>query len=160
MAEPFKALVSESTSVVVRLSGPINEHSEIEVVKVRSDLPLEVDLSGLTSLNSTGIRVFRNWSQMFVNDEISFSYCPKAFVDQLNMIFSLVPERARVISFYVPYCSDSSGEEKLALYVSGDHYMKENGKIVFRHPKIKDSKGKTMALDVLPKYFGFLSRHF
>jgi ABC-type transporter Mla MlaB component len=157
----FKAhLTSGDMGTVLRLSGQINEYVDLDPVKVNPEKPLEIDLSGVTAINSTGLRTFKHWSETLTNNEISLSYCPKIFIDQLNMILALVPAHAKISSFYVPYCSDSSGEEKYVLYTSGEQYSKVGEELVFNHPEVKDSTGDLMVLDVLPRYFAFLSRHF
>ena len=160
MRDSFKVQVTGKEHVVVRLSGEINEMADLSAVRLPVGLPVEIDMSAVTSINSMGIRSFREWALKVSNATFHFSYCPKVFIDQLNMIRGMLPPQARVISFYVPFFSETTGEEKNHLYIQGEHFKIEGGEVKIFDPVMKDANGMDMELDVIPaKYFSFLNSY-
>lgn len=161
MKEPLKIQVTGKDHMVVRLIGPISETSDLSTVRLPPHMPVELDLAGVTSINSVGIRIFRDWATKVSNATFHISYAPKVIIDQLNMITGMLPKQARVISFYVPYFSEESGEERNVLYLTGEHYRLVNGDVSVDDLVVKDSKGGLMEMDAMPeRYFRFLKTYF
>ena len=72
------------------------------------------------------------------------------------MIQGFLPDHAKVMSFYVLFYSEKTGDEKEILFTHGTNYD-ERG--VFLTPKVLDDNQNQMEMDVAPaKYFKFLKK--
>jgi len=58
MRESLKANISGKDQVVVRLMGPINEVADFEPIRFASLKSVEIDMGGVTAINSMGIGPF------------------------------------------------------------------------------------------------------
>lgn len=144
---------------VMRLSGKMNEAAEFEMIRLPKSDSLEVDLVDLTLINSMGIRIFKDWVHKLEIPELRFSYCPRIFIDQVNMVAEFIPKNSKIQSFYVPYFNEQSEEEKDVLFIRDENFKMVNGEPVITPPPVKDSRGHDMEIDILPeKYFAFVKR--
>ena len=141
-------------SLSVDLNGSINEDI------VSANYPLEgfknitFNLSGVTAINSCGIREWIKWFSQVGDAKIEFNACPKVLIEQFNMIDSVKPKLATIVSFYVPYYNEEKDIEKNILFVRGKDFD-ENGVKV--ESVISDDEGSQLEIDVIPdKYFHFL----
>jgi len=76
------------------------------------------------------------------------------------MIPDLIPAQAKVISFYVPYYSEESGEERMVLFSSGQQFVVADCGCQMREPVVLDGSDSPMQMDVLrEKYFRFLAKY-
>ncbi len=156
----MKVIVSGSDKLVLRMSGKLNESADLETVRIPQASSVEIDLIGLTMINSMGIRYFRDWVLGIKAPRLLFSYCPRFFIDQVNMIMDFLPKHARIMSFYVPYFSEDTGESKSVLFNRGEHFDFDNNKVIIKWPAVVDSAGKVMEVDVIgDRYFGFLKKY-
>ena len=110
----------------------------------------------MKSINSIGIRNWIHWVQEHKGLKFIFKNCPVCIVEQINNVNGFLPSQATVESFYVPFYSEDTGEEKHILYsLNKDFQLGKTPKI----KTIKDSEGHMMELDVYPqKYFKFLTK--
>lgn len=155
----FKVHISGKETIMVRMEGKINETADLHLVKLDPKIPVEIDMVGVVSMNSIGIRHFRDWTSTMQNESVIFSYCPRVFIEQVNMIRDLIPPQSKILSFYVPYYSEETGEEKNVLFVRGEQWKILDDEPEVIEPQVKDSAGNDMSVDVLPtKYFQFLQR--
>ncbi|MNL21183.1 hypothetical protein D3C87_1424610 [compost metagenome] len=115
-----------------------------------------MELEGVKSINSCGIREWIKWMGTASGAQIVFKNCPKVIVDQINMVDGFLPANGRVSSFFVPYYNDDSGTEKNVLFTFGKEFT-ESG--VTPPAGIKDEDGNEMEMDVIEsKYFKFLKK--
>jgi hypothetical protein len=143
--------IAHQTSVI--MTGDINEDSDFRAFKA-DQAQVVLDLGGITSINSTGIRLWISWIKEIEGKKIELVHCPKVLVDQMNMVAGFLPEGAKVRSFYVPYFEEKSGVEKSLLFSVGKEIL--NGQV---HPPavVEDDAGEPMTMDVFPsKYFRFV----
>lgn len=155
----MKVQVTGKEKLVVRISGKLNESADLHMVTLPPASAVEFDLVELTHINSIGIRNFRDWLSTLKVPELTFSYCPRVFVDQVNMVMDFLPKHAKVLSFYVPYYSDGTSEDKLVLFTRGKEFQVVDGEVKITFPEVLDSKGKEMDVDVIgDRYFGFLTK--
>ena len=137
-----------STKIVYALKGQIDEDTKFEAHSISDVKNLEIDLNDVTHINSCGIREWIKWlSTASSADQIIFTNCPKVVVDQINMVDGFLPKNAKVFSFYVPYYSEESGDDRNVLLTSGKEFT---GSEVNNPPIIKDDKGNEMEMDVIP----------
>jgi anti-anti-sigma regulatory factor len=156
-----------SNQLCIKFQGVLDEDASLpETLPETSTKEIHLDLSQLKALTSIGIRELMNWVKKIDSSGFRFRFanCPKSFVDQLNMVPDMFPSTAKVDSFFVPYYSEETKEEKIILYQRNLHFHKgSDEKIKIFHPD-KDNSGKNLAeqkfeIDVIQeKYFKFLSK--
>jgi hypothetical protein len=155
----MKVQISGHDKVVIRMSGKMNETADLEMIMLPKASSIEIDLIDLTLINSMGIRIFRNFALSISSPELLFSYCPRIFIDQVNMVADFIPRHSRILSFYVPYYNEVSGEEKSVLFTRNEQFTVENGVPALRPPLVQDSNGGEMEMDVVgERYFSFLRK--
>ena len=156
----MNVVVSGHDRLVVKMSGKLDESAMLEMVTVPPGDSIELDLVELKFINSLGIRQFRDWARSLRSPVLMLSYCPRMFVDQINLIVDFLPPHAKVASFYVPYYNDDSGEEKAVLFTRGKEFAIVDGKPHITWPDVRDSKGNEMEVDIVgDRYFNFLKKH-
>lgn len=115
---------------------------------------INFNLKNLISINSSGIRAWVILMQKMKTAYISLYECPKAFIDQVNMVNGFIPNNARIVSFYVPYYNEKNKTEKQVLFILGQDFKDSK---LMPLKKISDDQGEEMELDVIEaKYFKFL----
>ena len=94
---------------VYHLAGVLNENADLsELLKAAS--PLKIDLGKVTRFNSIGIRNMLKFLQGWGSKPFEYHACPAEFINQINMIPSLLGSPRRtgsIASLYVPYECDS-----------------------------------------------------
>lgn len=141
--------------VTIKFQGHIDEDATFSGAEVGSVSTLTLDLSEVAAINSCGIREWIKWIRTVpASAKVIYQKCPKVIVDQINMVSGFLPENGKVASFFVPYYSDASGNEKMILFSEGKEY--KNGEI-FPPSEVKDDSGEPMEMDVIEaKYFKFI----
>lgn len=146
----------QGSKATVFLSGSLDEETTLSQGQLQGSTDVVFDFKNLQNINSCGIREWIGWVSPLTTTKITFRNCPKIIVDQINMIDGFLPKHAVVESFYVPYYSDETGEEKLVLFNLGKEYTEAGLKTP---PAVTDSQGNAMELDVIEgKYFRFLGK--
>lgn len=147
-------LVSQDANMLaISVVGTIDENFEFPRFDKVPAL-VRIDLAKTTGINSRGIRDWIEWISRFINTRIELHNCPKLIIDQVNMVQDFVPKNAHIISFFVPYYSEDTEEEKQVLFLRGQHF--DQGR-VDAPTDIVDSAGNAMEIDVIEsKFFHFL----
>lgn len=145
----------EGGKCVLEVAGNIDEDSSFQPADTGGAAEIVLDLDKVTAINSVGIREWIKWVKtMPAASKLAVRKCPKIIVDQINMVAGFLPAGTVVESFYVPYYSDASGEEKMVLFNNGTEFT--NGE-VNAPAEVKDDSGEVMEMDVIEaKYFKFL----
>lgn len=155
----MKVQITGREKLVIRMAGKMNEASDLELIMVPQASSVEIDLIDLTLINSMGIRIFRDFARSIRSPELLFSYCPRVFIDQVNMVLDFIPRHSRIMSFYVPYYNEVSGEEKAVLFTRDEHFTVHEGALTLKPPLVLDSKAGEMEMDIVgDRYFSFLKR--
>lgn len=155
----IEILTNKPEVTVAKLTGSVTGEANFSAVQIPSHNQLELDLKGLTTINSIGLKLFKEWSHSLKNPKIEIVHCPSFFVNQLNMIHNLVPESAKLTSFYVPFYSPDLGEETMVLFTYGNELQEQPDGIVIQAPEIRDSQGDIMLMDVVAaRFFYFLCK--
>ena len=155
----MKITSSGQNPLIIRLAGKLNEGGELDLMITPTAENIEVDLSELTMINSVGIRSFKSWASKLTAPKLTFTFCPRFFIDQVNMIDGFIPAHAKIDSFYVPFYNEDSDQEKLVLYTRGQQYSSAGGQFRVDHAIVKDSNGGDMDLDATDRDFQFLNNH-
>lgn len=158
MALQLSFSVSDKITTL-HLKGSLDEHSSaLDGVEVNPDFDLHLDLKDLTAINSLGIRNFHDWIFGVKCQKLKLFHCPRVFVNQLNMVDGFMPSKTEIESFFVPYYAEETGQEVQVLFTKYLEFKYERGLLRLSVPKIQDSKGHTMELDVMrDQYFRFLT---
>ncbi len=70
--------------LVVHVAGVIDEDVDFAQFNITGNPAVEVELGGLKSINSCGIREWIKWIGTAGSAQISLSNCPKVIVDQIT----------------------------------------------------------------------------
>ena len=104
----------------VFLQGEFREHTSFERLAKQLSGRVQFDLSGVTYLNSAGVRKWVDFLRA-IDDEVehyTFVRCSVAFVNQASMVPEVLG-RGEVVSFRAPYaCDDCDFEEERLLQTS------------------------------------------
>lgn len=142
--------------LTVQIVGSIDEEINLSPDLLKGANTLIFDFSEVSSINSCGIREWIRWIMPYASNPIIYRNCPKIIVDQINMVNGFLPDTGMVESFYVPYYSEETGEEKHILFTYGREY---NGQGVHYPTNVVDSQNHAMEIDVIEtKYFRFLQK--
>lgn len=138
----------------IEIIGSIDENFNQFTKDIPKAGEVEISLQSLKSINSTGIREWIKLMQSIPGAQISFTNCPKIFIDQVNMVSGFIPASSKVLSFYVPYYNEDLDKEALVLYKLGENYTANSVQVQDHH---KDAQGNMFELDVVKaKYFKFI----
>jgi len=140
----------------VKVIGVIDEDVDFNVYSLAGAKSVELNLENVKSINSCGIREWIKWMGSAPGASVTYLQCPKIIVDQINMVQGFLPAGGKVLSFYVPYFCDDSGEEKNVLFNFGKEFTENS---VSPPAEIKDTAGNLMEMDVVEaKYFKFIKK--
>lgn len=118
---------------------------------------LEIWLGPKVYMNSAGIREWLRWIKPAAEMEkltIQLYKCPEAFIQLSNMIKEMIPKNAQVMSFYIPYFSKATEEQKMVLLTRGHEYVDDKISL----PVVYDSTNQKMEVDVdQTRFFKFLN---
>ncbi|MBX9768852.1 MAG: hypothetical protein K2X47_16385 [Bdellovibrionales bacterium] len=146
----------KGTSMYFELRGQIDEDVSFADLTADGASQVILDLEGVTSVNSCGIREWVKWLKSFpAGTKCVYVNCPKLVVDQMNMVAGFFPKGSTVESFYVPYYCESCSNETLIPFTNGKDFT---GKAVTAPESVKcASCGQDAEIDVIEaKYFKFL----
>jgi hypothetical protein len=140
----------------VTMGGVIDEDADFNPHSLAGAATVDLYLPNVKSINSCGIREWIKWIGTAGAAKIHYYECPKIIMDQINMVQGFLPAQGKVLSFYVPFYNEDSGDEKNVLFSYGKEYSDTGlGQI----PEVKDSAGNAMEMDVVEaKYFKFLKK--
>ncbi len=140
----------------VVLAGSVDEDADFTQLSLAGAGQIELEMTGLKSINSCGIREWIKWMSTAPAASITFNKCPKVIVDQINMVDGFLPANAKVMSFYVPYYNEEAGSEKSVLFRLGTEFTENT---VSPPQSVVDDSGNAMEMDVIEsKYFKFIKK--
>lgn len=155
----------ENEKCVLLFQGPIDEDVRFDAIdrEIGDVKTVVIDFADVTVLNSLGIRTWMVWLRQWIGQkDFVFRRCPKAVVDQFNVLSGFLPKGSVVESFYVPYFCDACTREQSILYRKDIDFKQARGESPAwvcepKHVKC-DICSEALELDVrLPIYFSFLS---
>jgi len=135
-----------------QLNGIVDEDTDLTPLKNLAG-PVFLNLSGIKSINSLGIRGWVNFWKEQSGKEVYYLECPPIIVRQMSMIPSFTGT-AHVVSVYAPYVCDNCECEKLVL-INTQELNADAPEIQESFPCTKCGAGE-LELDANPKqYFSF-----
>lgn len=148
---------TEENPVTIVVSGGLTEFADLARLQAELGADNELDLSGITTVNSTGVREWLKFVQSVDanNQHLVLRRCSVSFVNQLNMIRRFAGG-ARVASILAPYVCPECDAITDRLLELGD---KQSPEILAQaeSPLPCPSCGAHMVFDDVPTlYFSFL----
>ena len=120
MSELKAQMTAGPTGLVIVLEGSIDEDVKFPAVDASKHAAIRVDLQGVKTINSVGIREWLNWIRPLAEARpVTLSKCPKALVFQLNMVEGFLPKNGTVDSFFVPFFCEKCDKEQSVLFTVG-----------------------------------------
>ncbi len=154
----------DGENLVLTFEGVIDEEVKFPNVDAVKFKQVQIDLKGVRSINSVGIREWLNWIRpVSTVSQVVFIKTPKALVFQMNMVEGFLPKNGVVQSFFVPFYCETCDKEENVLFTVGKEVQVQGGnyKINF-DVKAANLCGKSdcdMEMDASEaKYFQFLKR--
>lgn len=155
MAAKFKSTVTQlDAGVVYELSGVVDENSGLaSLTGAEAAKPLLVDTSGISRVNSFGVRDWVTWITKIELQvpAIGLCECPPGFVGQLGMVRNFIGTRASVCSVLAPFLCDACGVEKLVRVP----YARFTDPKVVESFKCEACTGSMVFDDIAESYFAF-----
>jgi ABC-type transporter Mla MlaB component len=110
----------DAEGLAIALEGSIDEDVQFPPVEASKFKTVRIDLGGVKTINSVGIREWLNWIRPIGEQaRVVLRRCPKALVFQLNMVEGFLPKGGFVESFEVPFFCEKCDTEKNALFTVG-----------------------------------------
>ena len=140
-------------TILVNLSGQINEDSEMGDLKDLKGKKLILNLKNINHINSCGIREWIEFQkEHLVFDEIEYEECPQVIIEQMNIVAGFIHANGKITTFYAPYYSEGEDKEYKIL-LSPSEVL--DGKA----PEKKDDSGNILEFDEIEaQYFNFLKK--
>ncbi len=155
---------TDGEALLLIFEGVIDEESKFPAVDTIKNKRVMIDLKGIRSINSVGIREWLNWVRpVSENAQLVFLKTPKALVFQMNMVEGFLPKNGTVKSFYVPFYCEACDKEENVLFTVGQEVQVSGGeyKITFdvKKANLCGKPNCDMEMDASEaKYFQFLKR--
>ena len=150
---------SSPEGTMIKMTGPIDEQAQFPE-NLQGNGLVTIDMNGVTYINSIGIKMWIQWiTPVAVQHSIEFTRCPKAIIQQMNMVKNFFPIGARVKSFQIPlFCDACENESSLMIDVaSGVQIQGEDVKVTASLPNCENCGSDEVEMDVIAKkYFRFL----
>jgi hypothetical protein len=141
----------ERGGVVIRLSGPINEHFDrVKFVSASTNRVVIVDFDAVAWITSFGIREWTSAVKEIPKTYLAFINVRPTVVQQFNMLSAFGGD-GELLSFYAPYACPACG-----------HYQERLIDLLEQHPMVKryelpdvtcDSCGQPTELDDMPESY-------
>ena len=147
----------KDNALLVRLSGSIEESTNLEEAFGQVPGELHVSCKEVTRINSIGVKGWIKYFSTLAARGVKFKFieCSTAIVEQVNLI-SNFNCGAPVESIYVPFACKSCKAELIALFKAAD--LKASR---LNLPTLKCTKcasGQAVFDDIEEEYFAFLDR--
>lgn len=147
---------NDITGSRIYIDGPIDEMTDFSIYQIDQEKEINIYFEEIGFINSLGVREWVKWISSAPQAKILLYNCPAIVIDQCNLFYNFFPANSQVMSFFVPFFSEKTGEEKKLLFTIGKDFDDMGN---FNIPLLKDSQGNEMQLDVIQKkYFAFLKR--
>jgi hypothetical protein len=108
----------EQKNGMYALSGMIDETADFSSL-LFAQPPLKLDMGGVLSINSTGLRAFLKFLEAWEPKEFEYHSCSNPIIHTFNILPSVLgepPKVSRVISSAIPYaCEKCSHEEEVVV---------------------------------------------
>ncbi len=142
----------------LELTGYLDENTVFPEIINSPKAMIVIDLGGIKYINSLGVRAWIKWISGNQKATFVFENCPTVIITACNMFSIFFPKNSTVKSFFVPFYSESSGEERSVLLKYGVDFDEKG----VRTPKnILDSQSAPMKPEFIEShYYKFLLKKY
>lgn len=141
---------------LIKLSGIVDEDCYLRDIFIDILDKVAIDLSGITRINSCGIRTWVNvMEQLTEEKQVIFIECSPVVMRQFNMIANF-GGKGVVQSFHVPYYCDKCNKEYEFMAETRD-YMSRELPLKADIYRCNNCNSQLVFDDIESKYFNFLS---
>ncbi len=142
---------AENDETILTLTGRIDEDADLSPILDHKDKNLHINFNHVDMINSCGIREWINMLDQ-LKGKITYSHCPQAVIEQVNMVHGFIKPGINVESFYAPYYEESSDDVKMMLIKTSD--VVDN-----KAPVLKNDDGEELEFDAIEaQYFQFIKQ--
>lgn len=156
MSRFVATITPNQSSVVVSMSGTLDEDADLTKINIKPFTEVQIDLNGIDCVTSRGIRSWLIWLEELDRTKQYFiKRCSRIFANQANLIREMLPGWIEVNAVEVIYYCDNCSSN-----LSVDVSVRDGKPSAILPETIKcDSCGDAAELDILPdRYFQFLNR--
>lgn len=144
-------------SLVLRLTGDIDENAVFQDIELGASKAVTIDLGGIEMINSGGSREWIKWTHSISRTiPVKFLNCSPVFMDYVNMIEGFIPAHGSIETFHLPYYCENCDLITNKTYESNKiKTVAKDVALSLECPKCK----KAAKVDVVfPSFFKFLGR--
>jgi hypothetical protein len=118
----WRLVQREGERIRVELKGEIDENAEFsELGRALRGARVELDLEGITRINSCGVREWVNFVRDLEVKRLTFDRCSPSVVGQINAIYNFRGD-AEVRSFFAPYVCEACHADEYKLLEPAVHF--------------------------------------
>jgi hypothetical protein len=146
----------QADCILVRFEGEIHENFKAKQVILPKAASYLINLSGLKSINSLGIREWSTFvANLCRNANVTLDECSVVFIDQANIVPQILSS-SKVTSFFAPYYCPQCNLELNCKLSSVTHRKRLQER---RAPQLIHSCGAELQFDALEEsYFAQVDR--
>lgn len=157
----FRLEKKNPLAVALAIEGEITEGSKFEKLDLDGVKELHLDTAKVKYINSSGISLWTVWVRdikaRYPFVRITVRDVPYVLVYQISTLSNFLPDGARVLSLWAPYCCDSCHKTERRLLVAGADYKPDSTPATLENMLESGvecvSCGVPMGLDALPSIY-------
>lgn len=148
--------------LLIKFIGSMDENMKLNQIQLKDGGTIIFDLGEVTRINSIGIREWIIWiNRNAANHKIIFRNCPRAIIDQANLVPGFLPPAAVIESFHIPFaCFDCNTSDTRIMQMGKDFVLTPlSSGLTIHMPSAPQCPncGKQMVFDAIEQtYFQFL----
>lgn len=121
------------TTLEVEMVGPIGETTPMFNLPLAGLKEITLNMSGVTMINSIGIRQWIIWTNKIPADCIvKMVNCPYVIASQASMVVGFQKSNMKIESLRLPYMCEECGAEQFVAANRGTDYEYQNGETPMR----------------------------
>jgi hypothetical protein len=125
--QTFTAVQSRSESTLnLNFSGEISIDSNFPILNLRGVSQLNLDVGGVTYINSAGLRKWLMWSGDVNKNHPNLTFvmfsAPLILLRQISSIENFMPKNSKLASLYVPYFCEACDDNHNRLLEAGKDF--------------------------------------
>lgn len=140
---------------VIKLQGFLDERMQFPKIEGEIRERLDIDLSDVEQMNSTGCRNWVIWIQKLrplAKNGVFLHNCPSQFISHASVLTGLIPVGVTVQSFYVPYFCESCGASERMRFELGKDF-RDLATLKIRDSIVCPVCSSSMKIDVIKENF-------
>lgn len=112
-----------SSKLTVQMEGAIGETTPLFNLPLAGLKEIELDMTGVTSINSIGIKQWISWTVKIPTEaQVKMHNCPFVIGSQASMVVGFCKSNMKIESLRLPYICDECEAEHMRLAVRGKDF--------------------------------------